>query len=76
MKDFVLAHLQDELNEMNSRLSDMKFMVEVCSERTDRVLDFAQDVLNNNERLLKYIKILENCIGKEESNSVLRKNDI
>lgn len=51
-----IAHLWDELNKINNRLSNMKIMVNVYAERTERVLDFTQDILNN----------LENSINKED----------
>ena len=51
-----IAHLWDELNKINNRLSNMKIMVNAYAERTERVLDVAQDILNN----------LENNINKEE----------
>lgn len=61
-----IAHLQDELNKINNRLSNMKFMVNAYAERTERVLDFTQDVLNNNHKMIEYIEALENRINKEE----------
>ena len=51
-----IAHLWDELNKINDRLSNMKIMVNAYAERTERVLDFTQDILNN----------LENSINKED----------
>ncbi len=51
-----IAHLWDELNKISNRLSNIKIMVDAYAERTERVLDFTQDVLNN----------LENSINKEE----------
>ena len=51
-----IAHLWDELNKINNRLSNIKIMVNAYAERTERVLDFTQDVLNN----------LENSINEEE----------
>lgn len=51
-----IAHLWDELNKINNRLSNMKIMVNAYAERTERVLDFTQDILNN----------LENSINKED----------
>ena len=51
-----IAHLWDKLNEINNRLSNMKIMVNAYAERTERVLDFTQDIPNN----------LENNINKEE----------
>lgn len=70
------AHLQDKLNEINNKLFNMKLMVNAYSERTDRILNLTQDVLNNNHKMIEYIEVLENRINKEESNNVLRKNDI
>lgn len=78
-----IAHLKDELNKINIRLSDMKFMVNAYAKRTDRVLindqdiiDITKDALNINQRIIEHVKVLENCIRKEESSSVLRENDI
>lgn len=71
-----IAHLQDEMNKINNRLSNMKFMVNAYAERTDRILNLTQDVLNNDHEMIEYIKVLENRINKEESNNVLRENDI
>lgn len=51
-----IAHLWDKLNTINNRLSNMKIMVNAYAERTERVLDFTQDILNN----------LENSINKED----------
>ena len=51
-----IAHLWDKLNKINNRLSNMKIMVNAYAERTERVLDFTQDILNN----------LENNIDKKD----------
>lgn len=61
-----IAHLKDELNKINIRLSDMKFMLNAYAERTDRVLNLTQDVLNNNQRMIEHIEVLENRISKED----------
>ena len=61
-----IAHLQDELNKLNNRLSDMAFMVNAYAEQTDRVLNLTQDVLNNNHKMIEYIGVLENRSNKED----------
>mgnify|MGYP006986344506 CR=1 FL=1 len=61
-----IAHLQDKIIKINNKLSDMKFMVNAYAERTDRVLNLTQDVLNNNHKMIEYIEVLENRINKED----------
>lgn len=65
-----------QIMKVRDRLDGIKIMVNAYAERTERVLDLTQDVLNNNEKMLKYIDTLEKHIGKEELNDVLRENDI
>lgn len=64
-----IAYLNDELNKINTRLSNMSYIV-------DRVIDINDKVMNNNRKMIEYMETLENHINKEESNSVLRENDI
>lgn len=61
-----IAHLQDELNKLNNRLSDMASIVNAYTEQTDRVLNLTQDVLNNNHKMIEYIGVLENRSNKED----------
>lgn len=49
-----IAHLWDELNKINNRLSNMKIMVNAYAERTERVLDLVQKDVDLNDRILKY----------------------
>ena len=49
-----IAHLWDELNKINNRLSNMKIMVNAYAERTERVLDVAQRVADINDRIIKH----------------------
>ena len=49
-----IAHLWDELNKINNRLSNIKIMVNAYAERTERVLDAAQRVADINDRMIKY----------------------
>lgn len=64
-----IAHVQDELNEINNKLFNMKLMVNAYSERTERILDLAQSVLNDNDKMIKYIDALEGRIKKESTDS-------
>ena len=35
-------------------------------DRTERILDLAQSVIDNNDRMIKYIDVLENRTKKED----------
>ena len=34
--------------------------------RTERILDLAQSIIDNNDRMIKYIDVLENRTNKED----------
>lgn len=69
---FTTIYALEKLMKLRDRLDE----VDCYAERIERILDLAQSVLNNNHKMIEYIEVLENRISKEESNSVLRENDI
>lgn len=44
-----IVHLQDQLNMINNRLDNMKIMVNAYAERTERILDLAQNYIKTEE---------------------------
>lgn len=56
-----------ELMKLRDRLDTLQIKVDCYTERTERILDLAQSVLNNNDKMIKYIDVLEGRIKKKES---------
>ena len=55
-----------ELMKLRDRLDTLRIKVDCYAERTERILDLAQSVLNNNDKMIKYIDALEGRIKKED----------
>lgn len=64
---FAAIYALEELMKLRDRVDIFRIKIECYAERTDRILDLAQSVLNNNDKMIKYIDVLEGCIKKEES---------
>lgn len=58
-----------ELMKLRDRLDTLRIKVDCYTERTERVLDLAQSVLNDNDKMIKYIDALEGRIKKESTDS-------
>lgn len=55
-----------ELMKLRDRFDTLRIKVDCYTERTERVLDLAQRVLNDNDKMIKYIDALEGRIKKED----------
>lgn len=63
---FTTIYALEELMKLRDRLDVFRIKVDCYAERTERILDLAQSVLNNNDKMIKYIDVLEGRIKKEE----------
>lgn len=64
---FTTIYALEELMKLQDRLDILRIKVDCYAERTECILDLAQSVLNNNDKMIKYIDALEGRIKKEES---------
>ena len=56
----------EELMKLRDILDVLRIEVDCYSKQTERVLDLAQSVLNNNDKMIKYIDALEDRTKKED----------
>lgn len=66
---FTSIYALEELMKLRDRLDIFRIKVDCYTERTERILDLAQSVLNNNDKMIKYIDALEGHIKKESTDS-------
>ena len=63
---FTAIYACEELMKLRDILDVLRIEVDCYSKQTERVLDLAQSVLNNNDKMIKYIDALEDRTKKED----------
>lgn len=63
---FTAIYACEELMKLRDRIHFIQIKVDYHNEQIERILGLTQSVLDNNDRMIKYIDALEDRIKKED----------
>ena len=63
---FTAIYACEELMKLRDRIHFIQIKVDYHNEQIERILGLTQSVLDNNDRMIKYIDVLENRTKKED----------
>ena len=63
---FTAIYTYEELVKRKDEIDVIRIKVDCYLERTERILDVANKVVDNNDRMIKYIDLLEHRTKKED----------
>ena len=63
---FTAIYACEELMKLRDRIHFIQIKVDCHNEQIERILDLTQSVLDNNDRMIKYIDVLEDRTKKED----------